>query len=452
MFESGSAGGHFRDRVRERDLDNFLVEELQASEAFRAWFIGRLPSTFRPPAVAGVRLQKSPPRADRRQTDVRIGWFEEDRLAACVLIESKVTADFQPGQAEDYVREAERHRTELGDSHCCTVLVAPAAKLATLDHTGFDTTVTLEDIAANLIARSQQAEIDPELRARLVVRSELVEALAGKRAGVGWTPVTIAGKRDFAQAYADLAEKMAPELRVRASTDGPKALTRFFDGLRVPPDFPARVQLKHEFGVAGEMKYANLQLSGFSNAAEAVRSSGLLRDTPFSIARSAKSLFIRGATPGLDPMAEFDTQRTNVEAGIAMVKRLADWLAEVAPRLSPLLQSDAGPSPLSSRDEAVVEEDFHRAMLLICEQCIRIGYRPGYLLEMIGTSGGLAAAKTLLSRPQVSEGFGRLWELSRPDLTVEALILAPQWASLFTESERTIARRRLKGWTGLPSE
>jgi hypothetical protein len=36
----------FRDRVRERDLDNFLVEELHASAPFRQWFISRLPGAF----------------------------------------------------------------------------------------------------------------------------------------------------------------------------------------------------------------------------------------------------------------------------------------------------------------------------------------------------------------------------------------------------------------------
>jgi len=32
----------FQDRVRERDLDNFLVEELHSSDRFKTWLMARL--------------------------------------------------------------------------------------------------------------------------------------------------------------------------------------------------------------------------------------------------------------------------------------------------------------------------------------------------------------------------------------------------------------------------
>lgn len=51
-----SAGEHnlsgeslFQDRVRERDLDNFLVEELYSSDTFRIWLVARLNHSFVPP-------------------------------------------------------------------------------------------------------------------------------------------------------------------------------------------------------------------------------------------------------------------------------------------------------------------------------------------------------------------------------------------------------------------
>ncbi|MER8522165.1 MULTISPECIES: hypothetical protein [unclassified Mesorhizobium] len=83
-------------------------------------------------------LQKSPPREnDRRQTDVRIGWFDDDQtLRACVLIESKVTADFQAGQAQAYAAELAVLRERLGRKVATALLVAPAARLATLAHNG----------------------------------------------------------------------------------------------------------------------------------------------------------------------------------------------------------------------------------------------------------------------------------------------------------------------------
>ncbi|MER9920906.1 MULTISPECIES: hypothetical protein [unclassified Mesorhizobium] len=129
--EMSQADDFFRDRVRERDLDNFLVEELFASPAFLTWMVSRAGDSFSAPMSQHVLLQKSPPRErDRRQTDVRIGWFDDDQtLRACVLIESKVTADFQAGQAQAYAAELAALRERLGRKAASALLVAPAARM-----------------------------------------------------------------------------------------------------------------------------------------------------------------------------------------------------------------------------------------------------------------------------------------------------------------------------------
>ena len=73
-------------------------------------------------------------------------------------------------------------------------------------------------------------------------------------------------------------------------------------------------------------------------------------------------------------------------------------------------------------------------------------YRPNYFLQMIDERGGVAAAKALLSKPHPSEGFSKLFELGRLDLTMESLVLEPEWASLFTDAELSKAKR----WLGIP--
>ena len=47
-------------------------------------------------------------------------------------------------------------------------------------------------------------------------------------------------------------------------------------------------------------------------------------------------------------------------------------------------------------------------------------------------------------KDEVSDGFTTLWELKRLDLSVEAYVLRPEYAPLFTEEERGIARARLR--------
>jgi hypothetical protein len=194
---------------------------------------------------------------------VRLGWFADEALLACVLIESKVTADFQPGQAEAYRDEVAALREQLGGHAACAVLIAPSAKMRALEGTAhFQAQITIEDMIEALRARRIGGVADTELDARLSVRIELLEALAGKRAVSEWQPVTVESKRDFAISYAELAKLIVPNLSVKPSSDGPKAITRFFEGLSTPSYFPCGVALKHEFGDGKGTKYANLQFSG----------------------------------------------------------------------------------------------------------------------------------------------------------------------------------------------
>ncbi len=62
---------------------------------------------------------------------------------------------------------------------------------------------------------------------------------------------------------------------------------------------------------------------------------------------------------------------------------------------------------------------------------------------MLHEHRGLETARILLHAPNVSEGYVALWERKRLDLTVESVILAPEWKSLFSKEEPDIARRRL---------
>jgi hypothetical protein len=65
------------------------------------------------------------------------------------------------------------------------------------------------------------------------------------------------------------------------------------------------------------------------------------------------------------------------------------------------------------------------------------------LLAMIVKSGSFGAAKSLLNKQPVQVGFRGLRRLKRLDLTVEHLVIQPEWRSFFSEKEISIATRRL---------
>ena len=64
-----------------------------------------------------------------------------------------------------------------------------------------------------------------------------------------------------------------------------------------------------------------------------------------------------------------------------------------------------------------LEGDFHADMLRLCREAKQEGYTPSYFLRTVNEMGGLAAAKKLINDDRPSEGFTRLWEMGRLDLT-----------------------------------
>lgn len=431
----------FRDRVRERDLDNFLIEEIYASPRFLDWILDRLQQRFSVPSSLKVQLQKSPPReSDRRQTDVRVGWFDEDaKMHACVLIESKITADFQAGQADAYASELAALRLRLGLMRAAAVLIAPYAKFGALTHDGcFDAEITIEEIIGFLRERNQEDNI-PEIGRRLEMRTQLLEALCGKRSASGWVGATIAEKRDFADSYALLASEIVPDLTVRPSTDGPKALTRIFEGLAI--EGLPKSTLRHEFGTLPGWKYANVQFKGMGAYVPALRSSGLLSGTRYTVAEAGKSLAIRIPTPAVDPTRPFSEERAAVESGLLAIRDLVFWLREAAPKLAEVLSALSTEHPHTGL--IPTEAAFAEQLMETYRQCERLGYKPTGMLQMIHDHGAIETAKRLLASAP-SDGFNRLALMNRLDLSIESIVQEEPWRRLFTDDELNRAARRLQ--------
>ncbi|MCY9784219.1 DUF262 domain-containing protein [Nocardiopsis sp. EMB25] len=88
--------------------------------------------------------------------------------------------------------------------------------------------------------------------------------------------------------------------------------------------------------------------------------------------------------------------------------------------------------------------DFGAAMLSIYERArSEADYTATFFLGMLSELGPLGTARKLLNAPAVSDGFANLWERGRLDLTVEALVLRPEFEALFTAEELDRARTRL---------
>jgi hypothetical protein len=96
-----------------------------------------------------------------------------------------------------------------------------------------------------------------------------------------------------------------------------------------------------------------------------------------------------------------------------------------------------------------MEKDFHKAMLNIYEEGLRLPkpYRATRYRQMVCELGGKKAAEKLLSTSDPSEGFTQLFLHGQNDglkKSVEYLVLQKPWSALFTDEQLSVARDRLK--------
>ena len=93
---------------------------------------------------------------------------------------------------------------------------------------------------------------------------------------------------------------------------------------------------------------------------------------------------------------------------------------------------------------ADVELRFGEAMFAIYREARKIGYTPSIFLRMLHEKGAIQTARQLINASQPSDGYTRLWELKRLDLSVEAVVHENmEWHALFTQHELQRCEKRL---------
>ena len=102
----------------------------------------------------------------------------------------------------------------------------------------------------------------------------------------------------------------------------------------------------------------------------------------------------------------------------------------------------------SSKPNADLIKAFDEAMLYIYHIAkVECDYTPSHFFQMLSNLRGVKTAKTLINSTKVSDGYTKLFELGRLDLTVEAEIHDnPKWHSLFTDEEIAICEKRLRDY------
>lgn len=131
---------------------------------------------------------------------------------------------------------------------------------------------------------------------------------------------------------------------------------------------------------------------------------------------------------------------TQPSAAVSIVELAAPTTAtEPATATAPVNMTSGSP------DNPEVRRRFEQAMKDVYVRAKdEAGYNATVYLRMLAEHGGLETARRLLASSNVSDGFVSLWECHRLDLTVENVVLQPEFEPLFTEQDREVARNRLQ--------
>jgi len=88
-------------------------------------------------------------------------------------------------------------------------------------------------------------------------------------------------------------------------------------------------------------------------------------------------------------------------------------------------------------------EQFEAQLWHTVEEALTEGYAPRRFEQMLRDHGGVQAAKLLIASGDIQYGLERLAELDRLDISLERVMLRPEFEPLFTQDELAAARWRL---------
>jgi hypothetical protein len=99
---------------------------------------------------------------------------------------------------------------------------------------------------------------------------------------------------------------------------------------------------------------------------------------------------------------------------------------------------------LSESERRKLQAQLHEQLRQDAEESESIGYPPKQFRIMLAESGPVGACRRVIMAPNIPDGFIRLLELERLDLTAEATILRGPWRALFEAAVIEQAKKRLR--------
>lgn len=294
----------------ERDFDRLFIEELAFREGFFDAFARRIGFKSRPIKAIKHSVYENFGGDAWGETDILVEFMD----GAALLIENKLSADFQPDQAERYQARAEHHAK--GGAEVKTILIAPLVYLNAANKMDWDMTCSYAEIAECIGAPDTRSKWRQSLFLEAGNRAARVQTLAASsKARKSASAELFAFKTAWFELATESIEWTAnPQ---RGATD---------EFLYAPKFNPLGLRIWHHpfsgyLSVQNLEKLATLEIAKFREALP----------EGFRIKTHPNSTYLDAPTPAIDMTAKFHEELENVEEGMAIARQALD-LVEAAVR------------------------------------------------------------------------------------------------------------------------
>lgn len=294
--------------VAERDVDLLILEELNVCPDFATWWIERVAGN-QPDGPKVVKAYHSVPHPVLGESDLVLIYTDPEGEQRAILIENKIDAAPQPDQAGRYRQRGEAGIAASDWQRYSTCMFAPARYIeATPDAMSYDSVVTYEQVRDWLRSRDSS---DGRGHYRADVLDSAIEQ--NRR---GYQPQADERVTRFWRAYWHSASEEFPELEMLEP--GPKPPGSSWIEFR-PRALGSGRRIYHKLDKGS----IDLQIDGAADQASSIAAAlGSLLGRDTEVVTTGKSTSVRAAVPPVDRFTDFDSQRTEVRAGMRAAYRL----------------------------------------------------------------------------------------------------------------------------------
>ena len=291
-------------RLRERDIDLLLCCELHCAGALR----DRFAEIWDRADIEFSLAQVSYPEPDG-ETDLVVE-FRSGNEVLCLLVENKVDAEFQDGQAERYADRAKRWE-DRGDANAVrTLLLAPSRYLERAETDLFDECICYESLIDVLKGTDDD---------RSYFLSRLLKQGIDKERQ-GYTPNPDEAVTEVWRRIYERSRSVAPELNMKQRLEG-RPLKSSYIYFRHASGFPPIGGQKKGVVIKGDKGVVDLQFSSTGKSDLESIIQGSLCDN-MEIARAGKSAVIRIRSSTLDFRRDPSTQIEAIDDNLKKTERL----------------------------------------------------------------------------------------------------------------------------------